>query len=281
MKHFYALSAVFCLWAIAAYAFVMPTRPDAEYILENIPLGEVNLPSKLIKIPYPMIQDGYMGRADTKSIPKALELGKNEIALTFDDGPSPHTPKVLEALRKAGNVKATFFLVGHNVKSYPEMVIKILKDGHSIGNHTWNHKALPKLSADQAYNEIATTDALLKRIVADYNANHPTEEPLVIQPFFRFPEGAGAFDKNITNLLAKKEFGFANFYWSMSVHDSRSDDPNIIFQIAVKDMLNKYNNGVILLHETRPWTREMLPWFLQVLAQRKYTTVYYQADQQP
>lgn len=61
------------------------------------------------------------------------------VYLTFDDGPIPEvTPWVIELLRKE-NIKATFFCVGENVKKYPEVYRRILDDGHSVGNHTFNH----------------------------------------------------------------------------------------------------------------------------------------------
>jgi peptidoglycan/xylan/chitin deacetylase (PgdA/CDA1 family) len=68
-------------------------------------------------------------------------LGKNErvVYLTFDDGPIPEiTPWVLEILREEA-VRATFFCVGENVTKYPELYRQILNDGHSVGNHTYNH----------------------------------------------------------------------------------------------------------------------------------------------
>ncbi len=64
---------------------------------------------------------------------------KKVVFLTFDDGPVPEvTPWVLQLLRKEG-IKATFFCVGENVKKYPEVYRQILEDGHSVGNHTFNH----------------------------------------------------------------------------------------------------------------------------------------------
>jgi len=64
---------------------------------------------------------------------------KRMVYLTFDDGPIPEvTPWVLELLRKE-DIKATFFCVGENVVRYPEVYQQILNDGHSVGNHTYNH----------------------------------------------------------------------------------------------------------------------------------------------
>ena len=74
--------------------------------------------------------------------PKALwRMDRHERAvyLTFDDGPIPEaTPFILETLRTEG-VKATFFVVGDNVRKYPELFQQILNEGHGVGNHTHNH----------------------------------------------------------------------------------------------------------------------------------------------
>ena len=74
--------------------------------------------------------------------PKALwrmDAKEHSVYLTFDDGPIPEsTPFILETLKKYG-VKATFFVVGDNVRKYPELYQRILDDGHLVGNHTFNH----------------------------------------------------------------------------------------------------------------------------------------------
>lgn len=64
---------------------------------------------------------------------------ENKIYLTFDDGPIPEiTEWVLEELKKH-NAKATFFCIGHNMEKHPEILEKVINDGHSVGNHTFNH----------------------------------------------------------------------------------------------------------------------------------------------
>ncbi len=66
---------------------------------------------------------------------------KNRIALTFDDGPSQETEKVLDILKKYG-AKATFFICGQRIKGREKIIKRILKEGHEIGNHTYSHKHL-------------------------------------------------------------------------------------------------------------------------------------------
>ncbi len=88
-----------------------------------------------------------------------------QIALTFDDVPDPRfTPQVLDALRKEG-VKATFFVVGHRAKKYPELVRKIHQEGHIIGNHSFSHAQFKNRSRSQFQNEILRTEKIIANLV--------------------------------------------------------------------------------------------------------------------
>jgi peptidoglycan/xylan/chitin deacetylase (PgdA/CDA1 family) len=79
------------------------------------------------------------------------------VALSFDDGPDEKwTPKILDILKEQ-NVKATFFLVGTQVKKHPDMVKRILAEGHDISNHSWDHKDLTKLTPQAMSDEIKNT----------------------------------------------------------------------------------------------------------------------------
>jgi len=93
-----------------------------------------------------------------------VHAGPKALALTFDDGPGPvYTGQVLALLRRHG-VKATFFLIGENVESYPDVVRQILGDGHLVGNHTWSHPDLGRLSRSRIREEIERTGELIARV---------------------------------------------------------------------------------------------------------------------
>jgi peptidoglycan-N-acetylglucosamine deacetylase len=86
---------------------------------------------------------------------------RREIALTFDDAPDTiFTPKVLDVLKQKG-VKATFFVVGHRVEAYPHIVKRIVREGHTIGNHSYNHANFLKLKNDEFRSQIIKTDKLI------------------------------------------------------------------------------------------------------------------------
>jgi peptidoglycan/xylan/chitin deacetylase (PgdA/CDA1 family) len=87
-----------------------------------------------------------------------------DVALTFDDGPDPgFTPRVLDVLRRYG-VRATFFCIGLHANAYPELVARIVDEGHGIGNHTWSHPYLPDLSREEVLRQVETTGAALARV---------------------------------------------------------------------------------------------------------------------
>lgn len=98
-----------------------------------------------------------------KKISTKVDPNKPMIALTFDDGPSAHTGRLLECL-KNNRAKATFFVVGNSVSRYPEALKKADSMGCEIGNHTYSHPSLTGLSADGIRAQISSTDALVRKV---------------------------------------------------------------------------------------------------------------------
>jgi peptidoglycan-N-acetylglucosamine deacetylase len=84
------------------------------------------------------------------------------IAMTFDDGPSPgNTTRLLDILKQR-NIKVTFFMIGPNVVAHPEIARRALAEGHEIGNHSWTHPQLSKLSDQRVTEEITKTQEAIK-----------------------------------------------------------------------------------------------------------------------
>lgn len=99
---------------------------------------------------------------------------KREIALTFDDAPDTHfTPQVLDQLKKM-NVKATFFIVGNRAEKHPEMIARIVREGHAIGNHSYNHPNFNKLNDTAFREQIQKTDQILQRLIG--------YKPVIVRP---------------------------------------------------------------------------------------------------
>lgn len=95
---------------------------------------------------------------------------KPSIAITFDDGPSGrYTGRLLDGLKER-NVKASFFLIGENAEENPELVERIYKEGHLIGNHTYSHVQMTHLSEEAAVGEIERTDQVISAITGEHVA---------------------------------------------------------------------------------------------------------------
>src|SRR6184192_1743095 len=96
------------------------------------------------------------------------------IAMTFDDGPSATlTPKLLDLLA-AHHIKATFFVIGENVAEHSEIVARAAREGHEIGNHSWSHPNLAKMSQESVRSQLQRTDDAIK--------NATGERPTLMRP---------------------------------------------------------------------------------------------------
>lgn len=111
---------------------------------------------------------GARNRRSEKKLEDTLEKNvteKKKAALTFDDGPnSKYTPLLLKGLKERG-VHATFFLMGKNIEGKEALVKQIQEEGHLIGNHTYNHVQLDKISKEAAKEEIETTNQKIFEII--------------------------------------------------------------------------------------------------------------------
>lgn len=128
-------------------------------------------------------------------------MPENLCALTFDDGPSPYTPHLLDMLAEY-EIPATFFVLGSQVAQHPRMVERIRDMGHEIGNHSWSHANLKSLGAERQREEIGQTDALLKR--------HGIT-PLYMRPPY------GAYDERTIKIA--EEMGISVILWSLDSYD--------------------------------------------------------------
>ena len=149
------------------------------------------------------------------------------VYLTFDDGPPPvHTAEVLDVLRRHG-ARATFFVVGFMVQRFPDVFTRILLEGHTVANHTWNHENLAKLSAAAIDRTIERTQEILG-----------TNATACLRPPY------GAMD-DLARQRAE-EHGLDVVMWSASVSDWLDTSAE---QIAESIIAGAVDGGVILLHD--------------------------------
>ena len=156
--------------------------------------------------------------------------GRNQIALTFDDGPSdPHTLKILDILNEH-EVKAAFFMVGRNVKNLPEIARRVAEEGHLIGNHTYNHRGQTLATPLMATAEIKQAENVIR------------EATSVSPKFFRPPYG----NANRWTLHQAEKLGYVICLWSVNAGDGLGTN----WQRIEKKVLSESEDGaIILMHD--------------------------------
>jgi cellulose synthase/poly-beta-1,6-N-acetylglucosamine synthase-like glycosyltransferase/peptidoglycan/xylan/chitin deacetylase (PgdA/CDA1 family)/spore germination protein YaaH len=222
------------------------TKEDGERRVELEPSG--NLHATYVEFPtYPILYHEGAGE-------------KHQVAITFDDGPDPEwTPKILDIL-KARGVKACFFLVGQNAENNPRLVERIFREGHEIGNHTYNHANLAIMSPLRMRLELNATQRVIESITG-----HSTT-------LFRPPYNADSNPTKIEELvplkLAQDELGYTVVLEKVDPQDWARPGADAIVQ-RVKDLRGEGN--IVLLHDAggdRSETVEALPRIIDYLETR-------------
>lgn len=169
----------------------------------------------------------------------AAYLGDGEekvLYLTFDAGyENGYTPQLLDVLR-AHHVPAAFFLVGNYLEREPELVQRMVDEGHTVGNHTWSHPDMSKITNRESFT------AELKRVEDKFREITGQE----LEKYYRPPQGIYSEE----NLALAQELGYRTVFWSLAYVDWNNDaqpDP----QQALDKLLPRTHNGaVVLLHAT-------------------------------
>ncbi|MEV5953314.1 polysaccharide deacetylase family protein [Streptomyces sp. NPDC051987] len=176
------------------------------------------------------------------------------VALSFDGGPSPTTPRLLDILRQDG-LHATFFVQGRgHISKYPAILRRIAAEGQEIGNHTWTHPRLTDLDEAGARRELARTQDAIERITG--------ERPVLMRP----PEGRT--NRKVAKVC--RELGLAQVLWSVTAKDYETTDSALITQ-RVLDQTHR--DGIILLHDLHKGTVPAVPGIIKALERRGYTIV--------
>ncbi|MEV7872175.1 polysaccharide deacetylase family protein [Streptomyces sp. NPDC088124] len=187
--------------------------------------------------------------------PGAVDCAKARcIALTFDAGPSAHTPQLLDILKKE-KVHATFFLLGRNhVVKYPDLVRRIADEGHEVASHTWSHKILTELDEDGVREELTRTQEAVEKITG--------HRPTLMRP----PQGRT--DDQVSEV--SRELGLAQIMWSATAKDYATTDSALI-EKRILDQADR--DGIILLHDIYDGTVPAVPGIIGKLKERGYTFV--------
>jgi len=163
------------------------------------------------------------------------------IAMTFDDGPSQKlTPKLLDLLA-AHHIKATFFVIGQNVVDHPEVVQRAIREGHEIGNHSWSHPNLGKMSDENVRRELQKTDDAIKSAAG--------VRPTLMRP----PYGSiTAHEKKWIHA----DFGYQIILWDVDPLDWKRPGPTAVCNRILKETRA---GSIVLSHDIHPGTIEAMP----------------------
>lgn len=160
-------------------------------------------------------------------VSSSIEKEAPKIALTFDDGPSSHcTGRLLDGLSRRG-VRATFFLIGKNARENPDLVKRLDEEGHLIGNHTYNHVEITKLSDEEAKKELMDTDEVICSITGKH------------VEYMRPPFGVWQDE-------LEKELDVMPVLWSIDPLDWTTKN---VDEIVNKVVTEAGENDIILLHD--------------------------------
>ncbi len=172
------------------------------------------------------------------------DTNQKEIYITFDAGfENGNTERILDALKKHG-VKATFFLVGNYFETQPELVKRMAEEGHTIGNHTYSHPDMSKISDIQSFQtELQKNEALYRDILG-------SEMPKLYRP----PQGKFCEE----NLKMAQQLGYSTVFWSLAYVDWYTDDQPTPEQAFSKLLPRIHPGAVVLLHSTSSTNAEIL-----------------------
>ena len=182
---------------------------------------------------------------------------QNTIYLTFDCGyENGNTEPILDALKKH-DVKATFFVVGNFLETSPEIVKRMIAEGHTVGNHTYHHLDMSSISSMDAFKkETQDVENLFEQI---------TGTP--ITKFYRPPQGK----YNIENLKMAQELGYHTFFWSLAYVDWYQDKQPTKDEAFGKLLKRIHPGAIVLLHSTSSTNAQILDELLTKWEEMGYT----------
>lgn len=234
---------VLLLLAVGLFAFWAPVPWWIFAIVVAVWLGCNVIGSALIQLNYHV--KAYCANPSEKA---------NRIALTFDDGPNEHTPRILDLLKSEG-LKATFFCIGQNIDKHREILRRIVQEGHTVANHSYSHSHFfDFFRKDRVARELRDTDRLIEQVTG--------QKPRWFRPPY------GVTNPSIRRALAVT--GHDVIGWNIRSMDGVSQDADAIFNRIIQRLAP---GSIVLLHDTRPVTADVLERLLPSLRAREYSVV--------
>ena len=196
-------------------------------------------------------------RAEARQASGRLLQETEDWGLGFDCGyENGNTEPILDALKKH-NAQATFFVVGHFLESAPEIVKRMVADGHTVGNHTYHHPDMSKISGMSAFQkEMDDVASLFKEVTG-------TE----LAMYYRPPQGKYSTE----NLQMAKELGYSTFFWSLAYVDWNQDSQPSHEEAFAKLTSRIHPGAIVLLHSTSRTNGEIMDELLTKWEEMGYT----------
>lgn len=171
-------------------------------------------------------------------------VGEKVLYLTFDAGyENGCTAKILDTLKEK-QVPAAFFLVGNYIRQSPDLVRRMVAEGHTVGNHTMHHYDMSRLSDKAAFSkELTDLEALYKETVGQE-----------LPKYYRPPQGIYSEE----NLKMAQELGYKTLFWSLAYVDWNNDAQPTREAAFAKLLPRTHNGAVVLLHSTSKTNAEIL-----------------------
>jgi peptidoglycan/xylan/chitin deacetylase (PgdA/CDA1 family) len=192
---------------------------------------------------------GGRGVAAVTTGSEYIEVKK--VAITFDDGPNPaHTERLLDGLAER-NVTATFFLIGSEVKEYPEIVKRMSEEGHLIGNHTYEHVDLCGVDEAEVKWQVEQTNDAIYEVTG--------ERPVYIRPPY------GSWSRSM-----EEATGMLEVLWTVDPRDWDCDDTGELIRRVLEQV---ENDSIILFHDASASSVDAALSVIDILTERGYEFV--------
>ena len=200
---------------------------------------------------YKYINERYLKGEDLEKYNEYIKKrSRKVVALTFDDGPNPNTTPVALELLKKYNAKATFFMVGRSVAGNEDIIKQVVAEGHQIGNHSWSHPLLTKVTLEQAKSQINDTTEVLKKASG--------QDVHIMRPPY------GGINSAIQAAVSQ-----SFILWDVDTLDWKNRNTASI----MKEVQKTQSGSIILMHDIHQTSIDALPSVLQYLTEQGFELV--------
>ena len=241
-------------WLSAAGRNAQHAATDPQPLLPPVVAAE---PIEPVRPPVP-VKKPATGKAHARKAPRERKprvdcARKRCVALTFDDGPGPYTEALVHTLLGAG-APATFFMIGEHVDTFPETARRVGAAGFEIGNHSYSHSDLTRLSSAEIDGQLTRTNLAILRATG--------RRPTLLRPPY------GARDRRVDRIAARS--GLGEVLWDVDTLDWKHRDPASVRRAVRRDVRR---GSIVLLHDIQPTTVQAVPKLITQLRRRHYTLV--------